>query len=425
MDITGTLSVALVAVRDAVTGLQSEDLHGVDSGSLLTDVADLRRLADQVEGEWLRRVGEVHARGAADVVGAGSTKAFLRGTCLVSPSEASKAVATASALPSTCEATADALAAGAIGLAHAQVITKVISDLPSALPEGTRQDGERVLLTHATVLDPAQLARAGRYFASRVDPHGVARDEVEQRERSGITFASTLYGAGIARGDLDPESLAVICAALEPLSAPRPPTPDGLVDGRTAARRRLDALVEVSRHYLDCQQPADVRRPGAHLTVVTGAATLAGEPGGSSLDWGGVISGETTRRLACDATITPVAVSPLGQVLDVGRRARTVPAPMWAALMVRDRSCAFPGCDTPTSRCDAHHVVHWADGGPTALTNLVLLCRYHHQRVLHDDDHEDRWQVRIDEPTGRPVFDPPIWTRRRGVPLPPLWSPDG
>ncbi len=425
MDSTGALSEALVAVREAVTGLQSEDLHGVDSGSLLTDVADLRRLADQVEGEWLRRVGEVHARGAADVVGAGSTKAFLRGTCLVSPSEASRAVATASALRTTCAATAEAVAAGTIGIGQAHVIAKVITDLPSALPEDVRLAGEATLVEHARVLDPAQLARAGRYFASRVDPHGVARDEAEQRERSGITFASTLYGAGIARGDLDPESLAVICAALEPLSVPRPPTPDGLIDGRTAARRRLDALVEVSRHYLDCQQPADVRRPGAHLTVVTGAATLAGEPGGSSLDWGGVISGETTRRLACDATITPVTVGPVGQVLDAGRRTRTVSAAMWAALMVRDAGCAFPGCDTPTSRCDAHHVVHWADGGPTSLANLVLLCRYHHQRVLHDDQHHDRWSVRIDEPTGRPVFHPPIWTRRRGTPLPPLWQPDG
>ena len=57
MDGTGALSEALASVRDAVTLLQCEDLQGVDSGSLLTDVADLRRLADQVEGEWLRRVG--------------------------------------------------------------------------------------------------------------------------------------------------------------------------------------------------------------------------------------------------------------------------------------------------------------------------------------------------------------------------------
>ncbi|MBC7640583.1 MAG: DUF222 domain-containing protein, partial [Rhodoferax sp.] len=213
MDSTRALSEALTLVRDAVAVLRSEDLHGVDSGSLLTDVVAMRRLADQVEGEWLRRVGEVHARGAAQVVGAGSTKAFLRGTCLISPSESSRAVDTASALRTTCTQTADAVAAGVIGIGQAQVIAKVITGLPSALPEDVRVAGEATLVAHAAALNPAELAWAGRYFACHVDPHGVARDDAEQRARSGITFASTLYGAGIARGDLDPESLAVICAA--------------------------------------------------------------------------------------------------------------------------------------------------------------------------------------------------------------------
>ena len=55
-------------------------------------------------------------------------------------------------------------------------------------------------------MNPADLARAGRFVASRVDPDGSARDEAEVWVRSGITFASTLYGAGFARGDLDAES---------------------------------------------------------------------------------------------------------------------------------------------------------------------------------------------------------------------------
>ncbi len=62
-------------------------------------------------------------------------------------------------------------------MGQAQVIAKVIIDLPSALPEDVRAAGEATLVEHARVLDPAQLARAGRYFASRVDPHGIARDE--------------------------------------------------------------------------------------------------------------------------------------------------------------------------------------------------------------------------------------------------------
>ena len=83
------------------------------------------------------------------------------------------------------------MAAGVIGIGQARVIAKVITDLPSALPEDVRVAGEATLVAHAAALNPAELARAGRYFASHVDPHGVARDDAEQRARSGITFAST------------------------------------------------------------------------------------------------------------------------------------------------------------------------------------------------------------------------------------------
>ena len=419
--VSGSLSGVLVAVRDAVLGLQGDDLQSLDSALLLAQTAALRALLDQGEGEFLRRVGEVHVRGAADAVGAGSTAAFLRGTVLMSPVEASRVVRAASVLRSTCTATADALAAGQIGVAQAQVVAKVIAALPAALAGEVRLRGEGVLLEHAAVLNPADLARAARFFAAQVDPEGVARDEREAVERSGITFAATWDGAGIARGDLDAESLALIQGALEPLSAPCP-DPDGGFDRRTASRRRLDALKLIVRHYLACQTEPGVRRPGTGLTVVTSVEALAGVPGagGSGLDWGGVISSEATRRLACDSLVTVVTTGALGQVLDVGRRTKVVSARLWTALVVRDEGCAFPGCDAPPSRCDAHHIKHWVHGGCTALGNLVLLCERHHHRVLHDLEHVDRWMVHIDHDTGRPVFTPPAWTGRAGVPLPPL-----
>jgi hypothetical protein len=71
-----------------------------------------------------------------------------------------------------------------------------------------------------------------------------------------------------------------------------------------------------------------------------------------------------------------------GNVLDVGRRRRTVPAAIRRALEQRDSHiCRFPGCDS--RYCDAHHVEHWADGGATRLDNLLLLCRVHH-RAVHE-----------------------------------------
>ena len=89
---------------------------------------------------------------------------------------------------------------------------------------------------------------------------------------------------------------------------------------------------------------------------------------------GGIhVSPETARRLACDAATVAMRHGPDGEILDVGRKTRTISPALRRALAARDRQCRFPGCQN--RRCDAHHVRHWADGGATALDNLVLLCR--------------------------------------------------
>jgi hypothetical protein len=95
---------------------------------------------------------------------------------------------------------------------------------------------------------------------------------------------------------------------------------------------------------------------------------------------GGIgVSAETSRRLSCDASVVVMCEDADGSVLDVGRKTRTIPARIRRALAARDGRCAFPGCNA--QRCDAHHLVHWMDGGATSLDNLVLLCRRHHTLV--------------------------------------------
>jgi hypothetical protein len=81
-----------------------------------------------------------------------------------------------------------------------------------------------------------------------------------------------------------------------------------------------------------------------------------------------------------------------------------VPPPMRRAVSVRDGRCRFPGCDRPPTWCDAHHIVHWADGGPTAMSNLILLCRQHH-RAIHAG------RARLDMDDGQPVFRRPDGSR--------------
>jgi hypothetical protein len=103
----------------------------------------------------------------------------------------------------------------------------------------------------------------------------------------------------------------------------------------------------------------------------------------SEFDHVGPIATAVVRRLVCDASIMRVVMAGPSEPLDVGRRTAVIPPAMRRAVIVRDRHCRFQGCDRPHTWCDAHHGVHWADGGPTALPNLLLLCRRHH-RMVHE-----------------------------------------
>jgi hypothetical protein len=132
--------------------------------------------------------------------------------------------------------------------------------------------------------------------------------------------------------------------------------------------------------------------------------------GTATLDYGGEIDAATARRLACDAGVVPVVLGGDSQPLDVGQAKRSATAAIRAALAARDGGCAFPGCDTPASRCHAHHIEHYANRGPTRLSNLVLLCRYHHHVVHHCG-----WQVRIRD--RHPEFIPPAHRDPRRTPL--------
>lgn len=161
----------------------------------------------------------------------------------------------------------------------------------------------------------------------------------------------------------------------------------------TLRQRRADALVAMAESYLR-HGPAGLSGGERQQIVVhVDAATLAGrEPGRCELEDGPALAAETVRRLACDASRVTVIEDERGQPLDIGRRTRTIPPAIGRALRARDRGCRFPGCCN-TRFVDGHHIRHWADGGATRLSNLVLLCRFHHRQV-----HEGNIQVqRLDD----------------------------
>jgi hypothetical protein len=166
-----------------------------------------------------------------------------------------------------------------------------------------------------------------------------------------------------------------------------------------------DALVDVCMHALDNGVPS--RR--TNLQVTTSLETLLGLSGApaAEMEFSLPISSKAVERLACDCTITRVLLGSDSTVIDVGRARRVISGSQGKALRVRDRGCVWPGCDRPATWTSAHHLVHWTNGGPTDLSNLVLLCYRHHWMV-----HEGEWQiVRGDD--GRMLTIPPITPYQR------------
>src|SRR5207245_301253 len=141
----------------------------------------------------------------------------------------------------------------------------------------------------------------------------------------------------------------------------------GEKDMRTPEQRRADALVEICRCWLDSGERPHVAGERPHVTVTLDLDGLENRAGVSVLDDVGPIAAEAARRLAWDASVSRVITRGRSEPLDVGRRTPVVSAALRRAIAVRDGGCRFPSCDRPQSWCDAHHMVHWADGGETSL----------------------------------------------------------
>jgi hypothetical protein len=147
------------------------------------------------------------------------------------------------------------------------------------------------------------------------------------------------------------------------------------------------------------------------VTVTLDLQTLKGAGGEADFDLVGPITAETARFVACDASVSRIVLNAKSEPLDVGRRTPVVPAPLRRAVVTRDRHCRFPGCDRPHAWCDAHHIVHWADGGATSLANLILLCRRYHRLI-----HGGGFRVFVNE--GSPEFRRPDESILHGLPAP-------
>ncbi|WP_086825637.1 HNH endonuclease signature motif containing protein [Allokutzneria sp. NRRL B-24872] len=173
-------------------------------------------------------------------------------------------------------------------------------------------------------------------------------------------------------------------------------------DERTTEQRYADAFAEVVDLALTAKALPTHGGERPQVIVTISYADLMASLGTGFTAWGEPISAGLARQIACDANILPVLLGGEGRPLDVGRSNRTATPAMRKGLAVRDKGCAFPGCDRPPAWTEAHHVVHWLHGGETKIDNLVLLCSHHHH-VMHDEG----WEIVFED--GIPTFIPPRW----------------
>jgi len=393
-------------VNGAVDALVDESIDGVSADALAEDLVDIRRAIDRLEAEFLRRLHRFDRAHGAQADGGVSTVSWLRSHCGMTVKAAAYRVHLARTL-GELPATLDSARAGRASFGNVAMIAHLAEDV------GVVQVAplERILVGAAETLDPGGMRVLMQATRLRLDPDGVLADDNHAHERRWFECDQTYGGVFVLRGELDAESGAVVKTAIDALS-------HGLASGeqRTASQRRADALVDLAAMQLRCGVHRDAHGQRPHLTVTVSAETLRSGADVQPAGLGGVgpIHPETARRLACDAVRSMVSVAAAAPVdgsastagttravpLSVGRATRTIPAPIRTALHLRDQGCRFPGCDRPPAWTDGHHIVHWADGGPTELDNLVSLCRRHHRTV-----HEQGWRIHITG--GVAVVEPP------------------
>lgn len=317
------------------------------------------------------------------------------------------------------------------------------------IADASNEDYLMMIARHGTAHHVEKLVSKYRRCERLQDP-GNANERHARRELH-CTFDDD--GSVVINGRLPAEQGALIMKALErameragaslTATAGACVADDSDVTAVTSDRepfhaRRADALAEIAETYLTCEladaSAADRYQVVLHVTAETLASTQTADaetgvvtdrcadhrgrhnPGPvSHLEDGPHVAAETSRRIACDASIVRLIKDEAGEPLSIGRKSRAIPPAMRRALRSRDNGCRFPGC-THRSCIDAHHIEHWADGGETSLGNLVQLCRRHHRLV-----HEGGFTCEKDA-DGRVTFrdarHQPLGTCMRPTPLP-------
>jgi Domain of unknown function (DUF222)/HNH endonuclease len=389
--------------------IQSSSTHSVVQPRGVESLAELERLGDEIAelsahldaatARLLELIREFDARGGWSN-GFASCAAWLTYRIGLSPGAAREHVRVARAL-GALPRLAQALACGQLSYSKVRALTRV----------ATTETEERLLAVGraGTAEHIERIVHGWR----RVDRKVEARETSRQHTSRSLQVYPDEDGTVRVKGRLSPEAGALLVKALAAAREAlyqrrREQTPEA--DPATMEQQQADALTLLAEaalhHELDPGAPGERYQVVVHVDAeVLADADASGQ---SYLEDGGRVPAGTSQRLACDASRVVMRHDPDGRTVEVGARTRTIPPALRRALHHRDRGCRFPGCGVRFGQ--GHHIHHWAQGGPTTLSNLAMLCRRHHRAV-----HEGGFQVErqadgelcFRRPDGRVLLDVP------------------
>jgi hypothetical protein len=425
---------------------------GVPTGVAPELVTALVAVGGQVQAVTVDGVRTVHVTGVLPD-GHVSTKRWLEVGTRVSGASAAALIARGRDLETDYTATRRAWLAGEVTSDAVREltagITRAVRRVPTQDRDRMRGEAEAILLPLARTATIAQLRRGIGRLKLYVDPDGAAQARLDAVDHQFLRLTPVGDGVDVT-GYLTAETAAALLTCLDQvvddwyrsgsLGPEDQPTGEDRTDTLRKKHRREHlnalALADLARGCLDGALLGTKHAQRPHVTLTVHVDDLAHGIGGT-LHLPGIgealLPPASVARILCDADLTPVITRPTDcreggrsgsgglaevirergrEVLHVGRAHRSAPPRLRKALEVRDQHCAAPGCRIDPSRCEAHHVHEWENGGGTDLDNMVLLCTRHHHAVHegrmsirhrpeHPPGHPDHWQL-APPPPSRP-----------------------
>ena len=366
-------------LASTLDALGATDLAGLSDAELADRVRGLEHAQRRLGAAMASTLAVFEARQVQVGDGQRSVASWIAKECNTDRNQSARDLRRARALRHM-PLVAAAFTSGELTAAHVDLLARARRVSPPAFARD-----EQMLVSYAIDLEFGEFRRALDYWRQLAEPDDIEDHATRLFQRRNLHASTTLDGAVVINGLLDPVAGAAFVAELDRLERAMfehdwAEAKDRLGDtvrtqdlARTSTQRRADALVEMA--HRSRSTPPGAQRPRPLVTVLVDYPTLTGRV--CELSTGTVITPGQLLGVLHEADIERVVFDGPSRVVDVGATQRLYRGATRRAVEVTDQHCTERGCDEPAERCDIDHIKPWP-AGPTTQTNGRLRCPDHH-----------------------------------------------